>query len=87
MKKVILACVASFLFASQSGFALEPWHDYYRAKAKKEKAAKQKNVAQQTAVDGTKATKSPTVCKAIERSNTSKSGRLLAAQLFPEKLT
>ena len=59
MKKVILACVASFLLAAQPGLALEPWHDYYIAKAKKEKAAKQKAVAHQTALDASKATKSP----------------------------
>ena len=40
MKKLAIAFLASIpFFASQATFALEPWHDYYTAKAMKEKAA------------------------------------------------
>ena len=36
---IALACAVGF---SNAAFALEPWHDYYTAKAMKEKAAKKR---------------------------------------------
>ena len=37
---IALACVVGLV--SNASFALEPWHDYYTAKAMKEKAAKKR---------------------------------------------
>ena len=50
MRKLAIALLASvpLFFASQASLALEPWHDYYTAKAMKDKAAK-KRMAQTNA--------------------------------------
>ena len=42
MKMLVTALVSAAAFIAYPSFALEPWHDYYTAKAMKEKAAKKR---------------------------------------------
>lgn len=42
MKILAIALISALTLIAYPSFALEPWHDYYTAKAMKEKAAKKR---------------------------------------------
>ena len=42
MKILAIALTSALTLVAYPSFALEPWHDYYTAKAMKEKAAKKR---------------------------------------------
>ena len=57
MKIIAIAVACAVGLVSNASFALEPWHDYYTAKAMKEKAAKKQAQKEENRADRPKEVK------------------------------